>query len=545
MASERDIQDVIKTLIAEGIGEGEEGMRRIAETILNRAEQRGISPAEVVRQPAQYTGFSAPGPAAVRAQSDPAAISAAQAAWELAQGPDDPTGGANHYWNPGIVNPSWAGGMTQLGNFGNHAFASDRPVPPRNIPVVPPTPASVAPLMAASRSVTSPTGGDTGLQEALNRVATRERNRVTPAPVEDRVNARNNALVRQDQLREATRRAALQVNQPTIERVPTRSAFNGDPGIPAAGPVVASIPTLARDAPSRAALTANQSFIERAPPTPEPSSSDAARRAALSIGSNQTYAGQDRGSSSTVGRPPTTRVVQTVPMPALSRAATSEPRPVSRDAFNGDPLTRAAGPVVATIPTTRAPAPMSRAPISYAGQERAPAAAPIRQDDIGAMPSFQALQDMLGQRVNPSAPDRLAPSPAGLPANYGTMTPAQVAGIGQALLPALPPPAPIPRAAPAPMPPMPRPAPLMAAAAPQRMPIMAQAPLRVSVQGATPIPVPAPRLAPVSIVNQYRSEGMSPSQAYDTANRAAVERAIANSANPDQARRLNERLGNL
>src|SRR5688572_29907019 len=107
MASERDIQDIINTLIAEGVGEGEEGMRRIAETILTRGKQRGLTPAEVVRERAQYTGYSAPGPAAVRAQQDPSAISAAQAAWQLAQGPDDPTGGANHYINPRLANPDW------------------------------------------------------------------------------------------------------------------------------------------------------------------------------------------------------------------------------------------------------------------------------------------------------------------------------------------------------------------------------------------------------------------------------------------------------
>lgn len=46
-------------------------------------------------------------------------------------------------------------------------------------------------------------------------------------------------------------------------------------------------------------------------------------------------------------------------------------------------------------------------------------------------------------------------------------------------------------------------------------------------------------------VQAYRDQGASPSQAYEAANRASVERAIANSANSDAAQRLNERLGNL
>lgn len=44
-----------------------------------------------------------------------------------------------------------------------------------------------------------------------------------------------------------------------------------------------------------------------------------------------------------------------------------------------------------------------------------------------------------------------------------------------------------------------------------------------------------------SVVQSYRDQGASPSQAYDAANRAAVERAIAGAANPEQARRLNSR----
>lgn len=214
MASEQDIQDVIKTLIAEGVGEGEEGMRRIAETILNRAEQRGISPAEVVRERNQYTGYSSPGPGAVKAFNDPAAVTAAQAAWALAQGPDDPTGGANHYFNPNIVTPSWAKSMTPTGTYGGHAFYTDRPV---MIPKVAPVPASVEDRVTA-RNTNPP---NSLLQQALNaeaaKRATAINNQVTPASVEDRVTARN--------------------------RVPTPSAFNGDPMTPAVGTVIASIPT--------------------------------------------------------------------------------------------------------------------------------------------------------------------------------------------------------------------------------------------------------------------------------------------------------------
>lgn len=66
-----DLDDIINTGIAEAYGEGPEGMRRVFETILNRSAIRGITPGEVVRQPNQYTGYFAPGPAAVAAQKRP------------------------------------------------------------------------------------------------------------------------------------------------------------------------------------------------------------------------------------------------------------------------------------------------------------------------------------------------------------------------------------------------------------------------------------------------------------------------------------------
>lgn len=129
--------DILKTLIAEALGEGPEGMRLVAETILNRAAIRDLSPEEVVRQPKQYTGLNSPGPAAKRAWSDPQALSAAQAAWELAQAPGDPTGGADHYYAPGTISqPYWAKGMKPTVEAGGHKFFSSRPLPPGELPQV-------------------------------------------------------------------------------------------------------------------------------------------------------------------------------------------------------------------------------------------------------------------------------------------------------------------------------------------------------------------------------------------------------------------------
>lgn len=151
--------DVLMTIIAEALGEGPEGMRRVGETILNRAAIRGLTPEQVVRQPNQYTGFSAPGPAALAAQKDPRAITAAEAAWELAKRPGDPTNGADHY-HADYVSPYWAADMPSTGSFGRHSFYASQPVPEealarllvpetRNVPLPRARPASPMDQIAA------------------------------------------------------------------------------------------------------------------------------------------------------------------------------------------------------------------------------------------------------------------------------------------------------------------------------------------------------------------------------------------------------------
>lgn len=122
-----DLKDIIDTLIAEAIGEGPEGMRLVAETILNRADEKGKSPGQIVRAKKQYTGYSSPGAGAKKAQQTKSARDAAEAAWQLAQGPEDPTQGADHYFNPNIVTPSWAASMTPTLTAGGHAFFRDGP----------------------------------------------------------------------------------------------------------------------------------------------------------------------------------------------------------------------------------------------------------------------------------------------------------------------------------------------------------------------------------------------------------------------------------
>lgn len=137
---------IIDTLIAEAAGQGEESMRRVAETILNRSAIRNLTPEQVVTQANQYTGYSSPGPGAVRSQNNPAVRALAEAAWRTAMEPGDPTGGADHYYAPGTISqPSWARGMTPTGQYGGHNYYSSRPIPPGEIPNTVATALSVTP----------------------------------------------------------------------------------------------------------------------------------------------------------------------------------------------------------------------------------------------------------------------------------------------------------------------------------------------------------------------------------------------------------------
>lgn len=165
-----DIDDIINTIIAEAAGEGEEGMRLVGEVIRNRSRERGLSPGDVVRQKKQFTGFSNPGPAAKKAQDNPAIRAIAEAAWEASAGPDDPTKGGQFYWNPegveamtGKRDPYWADDEDKFGRMtsGGHVFL----LGPGAQGGVPPVPAPYRPRYSPGGDSIVPRGG------ALNKPA--------------------------------------------------------------------------------------------------------------------------------------------------------------------------------------------------------------------------------------------------------------------------------------------------------------------------------------------------------------------------------------
>lgn len=433
MASE---QDIINTLIAEAFGEGEEGMRRVAETILNRSAIRGITPEQVVTQPSQYTGYWSPGPAARQAQSNPAAISAAQAAWQMAQGADDPTGGADHYFAPGSVStPRWANSMQPTGSYGGHSFYSSQPVPQRA--AVAPTPASQSAGMAASRAVTSPSGGNTALQSALAKLATATANRVTPQTMQGRAT--------------------------TVASFPTAQSLTSP------GAVNAAVGSTRQDPALAAALAAR----------------------------------------SGVGKAPATRTVQT------TRVGNSANNIIAQR--NEQAMTRQATPARAVPKLSTGVAQ------SFAGQDRAPG---LSQARLGASPKglpalygtmsqnqVNAIGYPLSNKVSPLNGQRvtsMAPTPLQRPGPIAAVQP-QMTQTAQAPIPMQRPGvfgavrAPLVQQAPLIRPPVVQPV--------IQQPMQQRAPLNILVQGSNTV-----QPAPVSVVQGFRQQGLSPSEAYAAAN---------------------------
>ncbi|MFC3074929.1 PLxRFG domain-containing protein [Shinella pollutisoli] len=121
--SDRDYSDLVDTVIAEAVGEGDEGMAAVASVIRNRASVRGKSAGEIVREPRQFTGYENPGADVRKAQQDPATRARAAAIVDGVFGGTvpDPTGGADHY-HASSVSPDWSQAMPETGRIGRHIF---------------------------------------------------------------------------------------------------------------------------------------------------------------------------------------------------------------------------------------------------------------------------------------------------------------------------------------------------------------------------------------------------------------------------------------
>lgn len=125
--SRRDWDDTVNTVIAEAAGEGDDGMAGVAHVIRNRSNIRGKSIGDVVREPDQFTGYSAPGAKTVEAMRDPAMRARAEGILRnvlTSDGPD-PTGGADHY-HATSVSPGWASAMPETTRIGQHVYYNSK-----------------------------------------------------------------------------------------------------------------------------------------------------------------------------------------------------------------------------------------------------------------------------------------------------------------------------------------------------------------------------------------------------------------------------------
>lgn len=150
--SDEDLRDVIDTAIAEAGGEPLEGQIATLYTIVNRAREQGVSPGAIVRQRAQFEGYSNPGPGSRRSQRDPEIRARTEALLrQVEEGavPDPMRGGT--MFHASSITPYWADeenryGTRTIGNqtyyLGNNAALSAIDA------LSPPDPAGAAPAAA-------------------------------------------------------------------------------------------------------------------------------------------------------------------------------------------------------------------------------------------------------------------------------------------------------------------------------------------------------------------------------------------------------------
>lgn len=119
-----------RTIWGEARGEGAEGMQAVANVIMNRVARPGWwgSDVQSVCLASQQFSCWLPGdPNLVRmvhvTNADPQFSLAQQIAEAAVTGNlSDVTGGATSYYNPSVVNPSWASSMTVTAQIGHHVF---------------------------------------------------------------------------------------------------------------------------------------------------------------------------------------------------------------------------------------------------------------------------------------------------------------------------------------------------------------------------------------------------------------------------------------
>jgi spore germination cell wall hydrolase CwlJ-like protein len=121
-----------RTLWQEVRGEPAEGQVAVAHVIKNRLESGrwGRNLATVCLWRGQFSGWFSPADpnfagVCLLPDNDPELMKMWQVMHEVMQSWTDPTNGATHYCNLGIVHPGWIKDATHCGKFGNHTFFKD------------------------------------------------------------------------------------------------------------------------------------------------------------------------------------------------------------------------------------------------------------------------------------------------------------------------------------------------------------------------------------------------------------------------------------
>lgn len=129
-----DLRIMAKTIWGEARGEDRAGQEAVAWVIRNRAHDtrwagdllgRKGAVSRVCLQPWQFSCWNDTDPnhsLLINLSDDQIALQREIALAVLSGAQVDPTGGAQYYFNPSVVTPSWANGMTKMAAIGHHDF---------------------------------------------------------------------------------------------------------------------------------------------------------------------------------------------------------------------------------------------------------------------------------------------------------------------------------------------------------------------------------------------------------------------------------------
>jgi hypothetical protein len=124
-----DLAAMVRTVIGEAGNQSPEGQRAVAEVILNRARETGMTPRQVVMAKGQFEPWATRGGELNAIDPNSQAYQSVLGNIMPAFAPDDPTGGADHFYAPqaqaalGRDVPDWAQGQ-QGRDIGDHRFYS-------------------------------------------------------------------------------------------------------------------------------------------------------------------------------------------------------------------------------------------------------------------------------------------------------------------------------------------------------------------------------------------------------------------------------------